>query len=206
MGQSRTPRERFEGRGLFPHQYLDFLLHPGRRATLSPETLANRLDLRGDSAVLEVGPGPGYFSLEMARRTPKGTLVLLDIQREMLDRVRSRLVEAGHANFETHLASAEQFPYVDDCFDVVFMVAVLGEVPRPERCCAEASRVLRPGALFSVTEQTGDPDFLTKEEIRSLASGAGFIADKEFGTDENFTISFRKAVSATPAVNSRSGR
>ena len=194
MSQSKTPRERFEGRGMFPHEYLDFLLDPRRGATLSPETLADRLDLREDSAVLEVGPGPGYFSLEMARRVPRGKLVLLDIQREMLVRARSRLIEAGHANFDTHRASGEEFPYVDECFDVVFLVAVLGEVPDPAKCCAEASRVLRPGALLSVTESRGDPDFLSKDEVRGLAFPAGFTADTEFGTDENFTLGFRKVV------------
>jgi ubiquinone/menaquinone biosynthesis C-methylase UbiE len=92
------------------------------------------------------------------------------------------------------LASAEKFPLQDERFDVAFMVAVLGEVPLPGRCCAEAYRVLRPGALFSVTELPGDPDHLSIEEVRGLAYDAGFAADKEFGTDENFTINFRKAV------------
>jgi len=192
MSQSRTPRERFEGIGMFPHEYMDFLLDPRRGASLSPEMLADRLALKEDSRVLEVGPGPGYFSLEIASRVPKGRLVLLDIQREMLVRAGSRLREAGHANFSTHWASGEEFPYVDECFDVMFLVAVLGEVPHPERCCAEASRVLRPGALLSVSESRGDPDFLSKDEVRGLAFPAGFTADTEFGTDENFTLGFRK--------------
>jgi len=169
---------------------MDILLDSGRG---SPDIWVDRLALNEDSVVLEVGPGPGYFSPEIARRIPKAKLVLLDIQQEMLDRACSRLVEAGHTNFETHLASAEEFPFEDECFDVVFLVAVLGEVPRPDRCCSEAYRVLRPGTLFSVSELLGDPDHLTKEEVRNLALGTGFAADEEYGIDENFTINFRKA-------------
>ncbi len=57
---------RFGGKGTYPHE-LSFLLNfPLRRLLLSPETLANRLHLRENSLVLEVGPGPGFFSREVA--------------------------------------------------------------------------------------------------------------------------------------------
>ena len=72
------------GRGTCPHQ-LAFLLESGlRRFILSPDRLAERLELKEASRVLELGPGPGYFSRAVARRVARGYLMLVDLQHEML--------------------------------------------------------------------------------------------------------------------------
>jgi len=59
--------KRYFGRGICPYQ-LSFVLGSAlRRLVLSPEELADRLHLTGASQVLEIGPGPGYFSVKVAR-------------------------------------------------------------------------------------------------------------------------------------------
>jgi hypothetical protein len=58
---------RFAGKGVFPHQLAFTLLFPGRNLFLSPKQLIERLELKNDSHVLEVGPGPGYFSTRIAK-------------------------------------------------------------------------------------------------------------------------------------------
>ena len=57
----------------FPHQMSFILELPLRRLLVSPEQLADRLHLKQDSRVLEVGCGSGVFSVEVARRVPPGT-------------------------------------------------------------------------------------------------------------------------------------
>ncbi|MCG8683889.1 MAG: class I SAM-dependent methyltransferase [Desulfobacterales bacterium] len=42
--------------------------------------------IQPDDRVLEVGPGSGFFSVEVIRRIPGGELVLLDLQPEMLEK------------------------------------------------------------------------------------------------------------------------
>ncbi|MCK4471496.1 MAG: class I SAM-dependent methyltransferase, partial [Anaerolineae bacterium] len=111
------------GRGLFPHQTSFTLVLPLRRLILSPEQLADRLHLNGASQVLEVGPGPGYFSVEIARRLLKGRLELFDLQKEMLEKTRRRLETAGLRNVGFTQGDACNLPYSEDQFDVVFLVA-----------------------------------------------------------------------------------
>ena len=53
---------RFTGRGTYPHELAVMLLFPLRRIVLSPERLVRHLHLTRSSRVLEVGPGPGFFS------------------------------------------------------------------------------------------------------------------------------------------------
>src|SRR4029453_700291 len=50
----------------YPHQ-LSFLIdNPLRRLLISPSQFADRLSLNESSRVLEIGPGSGYFSVEIA--------------------------------------------------------------------------------------------------------------------------------------------
>ena len=180
------------GRGTCPHQ-LAFLLSFGlRRLILSPEKLAERLALAEASRVVELGPGPGYFSRAVAHRIPKGYLLLADLQREMLGKARARLRESGFRNVGFVQASAACLPLPSGAWDCVFLVAVLGEVPDPESCLREVNRVLRPGGLLSLTEQPGDPDFVPLPDARKLAEGMGFRLERVYGGGKNYTANFRK--------------
>ena len=89
---------RLTGRGTYPHQFAFLLLNPLRGLILRPRTLVTRLHLRDHFRVLELGPGPGYFSAAVARAVPRGNLVLIDIQREMLEKARRRLSRARVPN------------------------------------------------------------------------------------------------------------
>jgi CAAX protease family protein len=71
----RTPAwydvwNRFNGHGTYPHQLAFLLLLPLRSLIFSPRQLAERLDLKPNARVLELGPGPGFFSVAIARQIP----------------------------------------------------------------------------------------------------------------------------------------
>ena len=57
----------------------------------NPADLAAALELTGSETVLELGPGSGFFSREVAGRLPRGRLELFDIQPEMLAKARRKL-------------------------------------------------------------------------------------------------------------------
>lgn len=85
-------------RGVFPHQLSWLLDNPLRRLFLSPHDLADHLALSETSRVLELGPGPGYFSAALAKRVPRGELALLDIQPQMLEKAKRKLESMGFRN------------------------------------------------------------------------------------------------------------
>ena len=180
------------GRGTCPYQ-LAFLLEFGlRRFILSPESLADHLELNATSRVLELGPGPGYFSRAVARRVSKGYLLLADLQREMLRKARRKLAQAGFRNTGFVQVNGTALPLLSGAWDCVFLVAVLGEVPDRASCLQEIYRVLRSGGLLSLTEQPGDPDFFPLPDARKLVEGVGFRFEKVYGGGKNYTASFRK--------------
>jgi ubiquinone/menaquinone biosynthesis C-methylase UbiE len=184
--------KRGAGRGTCPHQ-LAFLLESGlRRFVLSPERLAERLELEETARVLELGSGPGYFSRAVARRVPRGYLLLADLQNEMLQKARGKLARAGLRNVGFVQADGAALPVSSGAWDCVFLVAVLGEVSDPGSCLREIYRALRPGGLLSVTEQPGDPDFIALSDARRLVESVGFHFEKVYGGGKNYTASFRK--------------
>ncbi len=183
---------RFFKKGVFPHQLSVALELPWRRFILSPRTLADRLHLKNDFRVLEIGPGPGYFSVEIARRVPQGHLELFDLQQKMLKKAWQKINLAGLNKVGFVVGNANDLPYGKDKFDAVVLVAVLGEVPDKEACLRAIFNILRPSGLLSVTEQPGDPDFLPFHIVRFLAKEQGFDFVEQFGKKKNYTANFIK--------------
>jgi len=178
--------------GPMPHERASHLLNPLRKLILSPKKLVKRLELRKDAKVLELGPGPGYFSLEVARSIPAGILVMVDIQQEMLDMASKRLEKEGITNVDYIKGDAASLPADNEFFDVAFLVSVLGEVPDRSQCLRELYRVLHPQGRLSVTEQPGAPDFISRPEIQRLAVKEGFQVETTYGWSKNYTVNFKK--------------
>lgn len=93
---------------LFPHQLAFTLLIPLRNWALSPAELVRRLELQPQQRILEVGCGPGYFSPALARAVPQGSLVLADIQPEMLAKARQRLEKRRITNTEYRIPPVQR--------------------------------------------------------------------------------------------------
>jgi ubiquinone/menaquinone biosynthesis C-methylase UbiE len=180
------------GHAPYPHE-LSFLIdNPLRRLLITPEQIAERLDVKADSRVLEVGPGSGYFSVELARRAHRGRLDLFDLQPEMLAKARAKLVAAGMKRVGFSAGDAAAMPYRRGSFDRVLVATVLGEVPRREDCLRSVHDVLVPGGLVAVHEQLPDPDLISPEELGRLLMAAGFEGVARTGPWWNYTAVFRK--------------
>ena len=190
---------RFAGRGVYPHELAWVLTVPMRRWMLSPEQLVAHLGLAPGARVLELGPGPGYFSAAVARAVPQGRVELADIQLEMLVKARERVRREKLANVGYVRASGVALPFADGSFDAAFLVTVLGELPDPSVAVRGLARVLKIGGRLSITEQQGDPDAMSQEDLRGLATQAGFSLEGFFPIRLGFIANFRK-VREAPAV------
>ncbi|SHI02205.1 Methyltransferase domain-containing protein [Desulfofustis glycolicus DSM 9705] len=186
----------FSGKGVFPSRYAFTLLIPFRNIFLSPNQLLKRLDLREDHVVLEIGPGPGYFSTHVAKRLTYGRLVLLDIQQEMLDYAKKRLDKKKVTNVDYRLTDGHCLDLEDSVFDRIFMVTVLGEVDNKDGYLEDIHRILKEDGILSISELAGDPDKLSLAEVQSLVSAHGFAVKDVFGSRFNYTVNFTKRTTA----------
>lgn len=176
---------------VFPHQLAFLIDNPIRRAIIGPKAVADRMPLTADSQVLEIGCGPGTYSIEVARRIPEGHLELFDLQEEMLNKTRRKIEKAGLEKDAGYTqGDARDLPFGDAAFDIVFLVTVLGEVPDRKQCLASIRRVLRPGGCLSITEHLPDPDFHLVSRLRALVEEKGFRFDQRFGRPWCYTANF----------------
>ncbi len=152
------------------------------RPFMRRESLLKALQPIPGERVLEIGPGTGYYSLEVAQRlAPHGQLDVLDIQQEMLDELRQRRTALGIDNLtETH-GDASQLPYPDGAFDAAFLVATLGEIPDKAGALREIRRVLKPGGRLVVGEGQPDPHMVSQASLHALADAAGLRLDRSSG-------------------------
>lgn len=179
-------------RGVFPPEMSFFLELPWRNLLLSPQKLSSRLDLTNTSRVLEVGAGSGFYSVEIARRISAGRLELLDLQPGMLVKAQRKLEAAGLFNVGYTLADAGDLPLEADSFDVVFLVAVLGEIANQGAFLRQTHRVLKFGGILSISEHLPDPDFSPFAKVKSLVEKEGFEFFERYGTKWSYTVNFKK--------------
>jgi ubiquinone/menaquinone biosynthesis C-methylase UbiE len=134
-------------------------------------------------AGLEIGSGTGYFSLNLLQLGAIESLTATDISPGMLQRLAATAEGLG-LEVETVETEAEQLPFEDESFDLVFGHAVLHHIPDLERAFAEFRRVLRPGGAIAFA---GEPSRYG-DRLAALPKRAGmFVAPL-----------WRRAVKASP--------
>ncbi|MGH2978950.1 MAG: class I SAM-dependent methyltransferase, partial [Solirubrobacterales bacterium] len=152
--------------------------HPG----ITRKRLIGILEPRAGERVLEIGPGTGYYTFEMAERLDGGQVDVFDIQQEMLDHVMREANRRGATNVSPALGDAQSLPYADDSFDAVVLITVLGEIPDQDRALREIARVLRPGGRLVVGELFGDPHMVTSGKLRERAGRSGLAFVRRVGS------------------------
>ncbi len=140
--------------------------------------------------MLEIGPGAGWISELLLRKLgADGQLACLDIQIDMLRKVRSRL---GDGAPWLVCSSGSCLPFREGAFDRAFLQHVLGEIPDKRAAVAELARVIRPGGELAVGEGLPDPDYIRTPVLRRLATEAGFRPGERAGHWLEYTHRFSR--------------
>jgi ubiquinone/menaquinone biosynthesis C-methylase UbiE len=145
--------------------------------------------------ILEIGPGTGYYTLDLAEwvagaptaaegqdgARPAGTIEIFDLQQEFLDHVMRGAAERGLANVVPVQGDATALPYDDDSMDAVVLVTVLGEIPDRATALREIARVLKPDGRLVVGELLGDPHFTSLASLKRQGAEAGLLYETHSG-------------------------
>ena len=151
--------------------------HPG----ITRGRLLEALALSAGERVLEIGPGTGYYTFDMAQALAQGQVDVFDIQQEMLTHVMREANRRGVTNVQPTLGDAQQLPFPDDSFDAAVLVTVLGEIPDQQQALREIARVLKPGGRLVVGEMFGDPHMVTSGKLRERSQHAGLRFQRRVG-------------------------
>jgi ubiquinone/menaquinone biosynthesis C-methylase UbiE len=107
--------------------------------------------LKPGQRVLEVGCGPGFFTIPAARMVgEEGSVVALDVSPLAVERVQQKIEEEGVSNVQTTLADAADTGLPDQSFDLVLLFGFAHPVGDMEGILTELHRLLRPAGILSV--------------------------------------------------------
>jgi ubiquinone/menaquinone biosynthesis C-methylase UbiE len=126
------------------------------KAIAEYRNLAKRIadGLRPGDSVLEVAPGPGYLTIELARLGCY-RLAGLDISRTFIRIARENAARGGvKVSFQQGDVAA--MPFADDAFDFIVCRAAFKNFGDPVGALCEMHRVLRPGGRLMIID--GDRD------------------------------------------------
>jgi ubiquinone/menaquinone biosynthesis C-methylase UbiE len=118
-------------------------------------------------SVLEVAPGPGFLSIELARRGLHVSAV--DISKTFVEIARGNAAAAGvKARFECGDAAA--LPLADASVDFVVCRAAFKNFSQPVKALAEMRRVLRPAGTALLIDMRRDASMA---ELKKYIDGLG---------------------------------
>lgn len=139
------------------------------------------LELQQGMNILDAGCGPGRVTIPMAQKVGSlGTVSALDIQEEMLKRVKEKAHAADLNNIIFIHAGLGDGKLEQNKYDRATLVTVLGEIPNQEKALQEIFNALKPGAILSVTETLFDPHYQRFNDVLNLAQQVGFQKKKVF--------------------------
>ena len=101
-----------------------------------------KFDTWRDRDVLEVGVGAGTDFVQFARAGAR--LSGIDLTEAAVELVQKRLA-LEHLEADVRVSDAEELPFADDSFDLVYSWGVLHHTPDTTTAVEEVRRVLRPG-------------------------------------------------------------
>ncbi len=145
----------YQGRETSPvmgHLGARWLERAEREAEEKPSVLIRNLGLEPDDVVADIGAGTGYFSFRLAPLVPKGKVLAVDIQPEMLALLRERAKRTGIANVEPVLGRIDDPGLAADSVDLVLMVDVYHEFSQPCEMMRAVAKALKPGGRLALVE------------------------------------------------------
>jgi ubiquinone/menaquinone biosynthesis C-methylase UbiE len=140
----------------------DWLEREGREAEQRPAEVIRVMGLKDGSVVADLGCGTGFFARRMAKAVaPSGRVYGVDIQPEMLERMKALLVKEGITNVVPVLGKADDPGLAPASLDWILLVDVYHELQQPKPMLAKMREALKPDGRVALVEYRLEGDSAT---------------------------------------------
>jgi ubiquinone/menaquinone biosynthesis C-methylase UbiE len=193
-GNDSVPRplKRYKGREIAPTMHYlgaPWLMRDVREREEECATLLAALDVKPGQVVCDMGCGNGFYTLQLAKLVgPKGRVLAVDIQSEMLHMLSERAKEAQLTNIELIEGTTIDPKLPEGGVDLILLVDVYHEFSNPEQMLAAMRKSLKPKGRIALAEfRSEDPQVpikpehkMSKRQIRKEFPSNGFRLVEQF--------------------------
>lgn len=159
--------------------------------------------VRDGAFVLEVAPGPGYLSIELAK-LGSYKITGMDISQDFVEIARRNAKEAGVA-VDFQQGNVAEIPFTDNKFDFIICTAAFKNFKEPVKALNEMYRVLKPGGTALIIDMNRDASdkqlqaSVNEMGLKGLAKIFMILTFKYFLRNGAYTRSeFTDLISKTP--------
>lgn len=195
----RDPPHRRHGNPEDLDAYIAKMEDPSREAWQRPDEVVASVGAKAGDTVADVGAGPGYFSLRLARAVgPRGRVYAVDVVPEMISALRERLAPAGVANVVPILARDGDPLLPPASCEVVLAVNAFHHFPDGAACLGRLAESLKRGGRIAVIDfhrrptPVGPPveHRVAREDVLEAvrAAGLALIDEKDFLPHQYFLV------------------
>jgi len=166
----------------------------GSTLQISGESLAETMNLRPGSRILDVAAGNGNATLAFARRWHE--VVSTDYVETLLEKGRARAKAEGHT-VQFQVADAENLPFATNEFDAVVSTFGVMFTPNQNKAASELMRVCRSGGKVGMANWTHDSFIgeLFKVIGRHISPPAGTYSPARWGDADWIETTFNATAS-----------
>jgi ubiquinone/menaquinone biosynthesis C-methylase UbiE len=170
-----------------PAEHSWSLLIPLRKWVHNPQKILRNYVKEG-MTVLDVGCGPGFFSIPIATMVGKtGRVIAADLQAGMLDRLKDRVSgQEEEGRIQLHLCEEDRIG-VSETVDFILAFYMVHEVQNQDEFLRELKSILKPDGVLLVIEPRFHVSKKAFEETVAKAIAAGFTPTK--GPSVFFSVS-----------------
>lgn len=165
----------------FDHHKMHDLLDPTRLSRWDPPHFLERLSIHPGQCVLDLGCGPGFWTLPLAEKVGgSGAVWALDVSQEMLDALAQR---NPPPQIRPLLSELPEIKLPDASLDWIWAAFVFHEVTPPEKLAGEMHRLLNKNGVVAVLDwrpdavgEAGPPrrHRVSVEQVTQYLKDAGF--------------------------------
>ncbi|NDE68320.1 methyltransferase domain-containing protein [bacterium] len=163
------------------------------------------LEVKDGMRVVDIGAGSGFYSIEVGKRVgSQGRVYAVDVQRDLLDKLKTSAGLAGVHNIEVVWGNAEKIGGTklrEAIADRVILSNTLFQIEEKDRgnLALELKRLMKPGAKLLVIDWTAGSPLSPKTLVPKLVAEGiftkvGLTLENSFDAgDHHYGLIFKRA-------------
>ncbi len=158
-----------------------------------PGANLSKLVVTDGMKVADLGAGSGFYSIEAAKRVgSSGRVYAVDVQKSLLERIRSMANQSHLTNVEVIWANAEKVggtKLKDALVDRALVSNILFQVAKQDDFALECKRIVKPGGKLLVIEWSGK-DATSPQTLIPQAKAQQLFEKSGFKLEETFPAGY----------------